>query len=147
MKLKIFFQNHSKLFIFDLEFEFRDLILMEKIPHTPYLCLLLLLNFVVSVSVSVSAESIGQLQFRFRYRAETKMVVSVVHYQDCTPSKENVPANTPASATGPKPPVSGMYLSPSQIPILRLKHTRTLKKWTEHFKQSYFLKLQLGGGT
>ena len=80
MKLKIFFQNHSKVFIFDLEFEFRDLILMEKIPHTPYLCLLLLLNFVVSVSVSVSAESIGQLQFRFRYRAETKMVVSVVHY-------------------------------------------------------------------
>ena len=80
MKLRIFFQNHSILFIFDLEFEFRDLILMEKIPHTPYLCLLLLLNFVVSVSVSVSAESIGQLQFRFRYRAETKMVVSVVHY-------------------------------------------------------------------
>ena len=38
-----------------------------------------------------------------------------------------------------------MSLSPSQIPILRLKHTRTLKKWTEHFKQSYFLKLQLGG--
>ena len=30
MKLKIFFQNHSKVFIFDLEFEFRDLILMEK---------------------------------------------------------------------------------------------------------------------
>ena len=80
MKLKIFFQNHSKLFIFDLEFEFRDLILMEKIPHTPYLCLLLLLNFLVSVAVSVSAESIGQLQFRFRYRAETKMVVSVVRY-------------------------------------------------------------------
>ena len=81
MKLKVFFQNHSKLFIFDLEFEFRDLILMEKIPHTPYLCLLLLLNFVVLVSVSVSAESIGQLQFRFRYWAETKMVVSVVHYK------------------------------------------------------------------
>ena len=57
---------------------------MEKIPHTPYLCLLLLLNFVVSVSVSVSAESIGQLQFRFRYRAETKMVVSVVHYPNST---------------------------------------------------------------
>ena len=36
MKLKIFFQNHSKVFIFDLEFEFRDLILMEKIPHTSY---------------------------------------------------------------------------------------------------------------
>ena len=80
MKLKIFFQNHSKVFIFDLEFEFRDLILMEKIPHTPYLCLLLLLKFVVLVSVSVSAKSIGRLQFRFRYRAETKMVVSVVHY-------------------------------------------------------------------
>ena len=62
MKLKIFFQNHSKVFIFDLEFEFSD---QEKIPHTSYLCLLLLLNFVVLVSVSVSAE--------------TKMVVSVVH--------------------------------------------------------------------
>ena len=35
MKLKIFFQNHSKVFIFDLEFEFRDLILMEKnTPHS-----------------------------------------------------------------------------------------------------------------
>ena len=35
----------------------------------------------VSVSVTVSAESIGQLQFRFRYWAETKMVVSVVHWE------------------------------------------------------------------
>ena len=37
---------------------------------------------VVSVSVTVSAESIGQLEFRFRYRAETKIVVSVVHYDE-----------------------------------------------------------------
>ena len=36
---------------------------------------------VVSVSVTVSAESIGQLEFRFRYRTETKIVVSVVHYE------------------------------------------------------------------
>ena len=34
----------------------------------------------VSVSVTVSAESINQFGFRFRYRAETKIVVSVVHY-------------------------------------------------------------------
>ena len=51
---------------------------MEKIPHTPYVSVLLHLKFVVSVSVTVSAESIGQLEFR--YRTETKIVVSVVHY-------------------------------------------------------------------
>ena len=53
---------------------------MEKIPHTPYVSVLIHLKFVVSVSVTVSAESIGQLEFRFRYRTETKIVVSVVHY-------------------------------------------------------------------
>ena len=52
---------------------------MEKIPHTPYVSVLLHLKFVVSVSVTVSAESIGQLEFRFRYWTETKIVVSVVH--------------------------------------------------------------------
>ena len=39
--LKIFFQNS----LFDLEFEFRDLIVMEKIPHTPYVSVLLHLKF------------------------------------------------------------------------------------------------------
>ena len=76
MKSKIFFLNSL---LFDLEFEFRDLILMEKIPHTPYVSVLLNLKFVVSVSVTVSAESIGQLEFQFRYQTETKIVVSVVH--------------------------------------------------------------------
>ena len=42
MKLKIFFQNSL---LFDLEFEFRDLILMGKIPHTPYVSVLLHLKF------------------------------------------------------------------------------------------------------
>ena len=65
-----------------MEFEFSVLILMEKIPHTPYLSLLLHLKFLVSVSVTVSAESIGQLEFRFWYWTETKIVVSVVHYRD-----------------------------------------------------------------
>ena len=36
---------------------------MEKIPHTPYVSVLLHLKFVVSVTVS--AESIGQLEFGF----------------------------------------------------------------------------------
>ena len=76
----IFSKPFKTFLLFDLEFEFRDLILMEKIPHTPYVSVLLRLKFVVSVSVTVSAESIGQLEFRFRYRTETKIVVSVVHY-------------------------------------------------------------------
>ena len=42
MKLKIFFHNSL---LFDLEFEFRDLILMEKIPPTPYVSVLLHLKF------------------------------------------------------------------------------------------------------
>ena len=75
----IFSKPFKTFLLFDLEFEFRDLILMEKIPHTPYVSVLIHLKFVVSVSVTVSAESIGQLEFRFRYRAETKIVVSVVH--------------------------------------------------------------------
>ena len=74
----IFFKTIQDL-LFDLEFEFRDVRLMETIPHTPYVSVLLHLKSVVSVSVTVSAESIGQLEFRFRYRAETKIVVSVVH--------------------------------------------------------------------
>ena len=41
MKLKIFFQNSL---LFDLEFEFRYLILLKKIPHTPYVSVLLRLK-------------------------------------------------------------------------------------------------------
>ena len=37
MILKIFVLNSL---LFDLEFEFKDLILMEKIPHTPYVSVL-----------------------------------------------------------------------------------------------------------
>ena len=59
-----------------MEFEFRDHILMEKISHTPYASLLLLLKFVVSVTVTVSAETIAKLEFRFR--TGTKIAVSVV---------------------------------------------------------------------
>ena len=76
-----FFKTIQDL-LFDLEFEFRDLILMEKIPHIPYLFVFIHMKFVVSVSVTVSAESIGQLEFRFRYRTKTKIVVSVVHYMN-----------------------------------------------------------------
>jgi hypothetical protein len=53
--------------------------MIEKYP------ILLLTRFslwnVVSVLVTVSAESINQFRFRFQYRTETKIVVSVVHYQ------------------------------------------------------------------
>ena len=54
---------------------------MEIIPPNPFVSVLLHLKFVVSVLVTVSAEIIGQLEFRFRYRTETKIVVSVVHYE------------------------------------------------------------------
>ena len=72
------FKTIQNFLLFDLEFEFRDVTSMEKIPHNPYVSVLLRLKFVVSVSVTVSAESIGQLEFRFRYWTETKIVVSVV---------------------------------------------------------------------
>ena len=42
MKLKLFFHNSL---LFDLEFEFRGLILMEKIPHTAYVSVLIHLKF------------------------------------------------------------------------------------------------------
>ena len=71
--------------LFDLKFEFRDLILMEIISQYPYVSISLHLQFVVLVSVMASAEIIGQLEFRFWYRTETKIVVSVVHYQGSMP--------------------------------------------------------------
>ena len=57
MKLKIFFHNYL---LFNLEFQFRDLILMEKIPNTPHVSVTLHLKF----GGFGIGYGIGQLGFR-----------------------------------------------------------------------------------
>ena len=54
-KIRNVFLTIQMTVLFDLEFEFRNLILMEIIPHSPYVSVSLYLQLVVSVSATVSA--------------------------------------------------------------------------------------------